>query len=84
MIIAEFNEKLTWIESLALTIEKKINPTTAAAAAVAVANPYEVHKEHEKRVMESKRCWVLLQVGNRVVLCYFMLCFVGSCHVLSS
>ena len=63
MIIAEFNEKLIWIESLALTMEKKINP-----AAVAAVNPYEIHKEHEKRVMESKRCWVLLQVSRRGVV----------------
>ena len=67
MIIAEFNEKLIWIESLALTMEKKINP-----AAMAAVNPYEIHKEHEKRVMESKRCWVLLQVGRTVVEIYII------------
>ena len=58
MIMAEFTEKLAWIDSLSLTIEKKINP------AAPPPNPYEVHKEHEKRVNESKRCWVLLQVGE--------------------
>ena len=62
MIIAEFTEKLTWIESLALSMEKKTNPATAAAL-----NPYEVHKEHEKRVTESKRCWVLLQVITHIL-----------------
>jgi hypothetical protein len=66
-LMAEFTDKLSWIDSLVLAGPKAGGALTAAttsAAAVLAASEAD-RRETEKRAGEARRCWALLQA----VLC---------------